>query len=86
MGAYDWHERAACADAGPEWRAFFSDNVAVQEWAVATYCRRCPVTDLCLAQADEAEGYKAHGVWGGLTPGRRERRRRATPHANAASP
>lgn len=75
-----WHAQAACRGAGPE--AFFPPESPERrgpsrqaqlayEAAAEQYCARCPVTVECL-EAGQGEG---HGLWGGLSPSQRYRRR-----------
>lgn len=60
-----WHARAACRGVGTA--VFFTARGESVEPAKA-YCDRCPVTNECLASADNG-----FGVWGATTV--RERRR-----------
>ena len=71
-----WHARAACRGAGPA--AFFPTakgpgqaerayQAARQRW-----CSGCPVVAECLAAGEHED----HGLWGGLSPSARGRRRR----------
>lgn len=72
-----WHARAACRGMGPD---LFFPPVDERHGPDAPYsrarqvCQRCPVSAEC-AEAGAAERY---GMWGGLTPGQRQRRRTAT--------
>ena len=71
-----WHARAACRGAGPG--AFFPAELgpgatnAYQETA-GRYCAGCPVAEQCR----QAGRHEAFGLWGGLSPSSRARRRRA---------
>jgi WhiB family redox-sensing transcriptional regulator len=74
----DWRHHAACrteelpdlffpkSDRGDGWQAVIEEAKAV--------CRRCPVTDRCLAWA--LANNIEDGVWGGLTEQERRRLRR----------
>jgi WhiB family redox-sensing transcriptional regulator len=64
-----WRDRAACRGEDPE--LFFADGGAAADIAQAkTVCRRCTVTDLCLAWSLTTK--QDHGVWGGLDQAERE--------------
>ena len=89
LGAMDqrWKERAACRGVDnpelffpPPARADADIKRSMSERRrriiianAKTVCRRCPVTAECLAYADEIGDY--NGVWGGLTPRERGRKR-----------
>lgn len=64
-----WRDRAACA--GMDVRVFYT----LQPAKAKAICARCPVRAECLAVAMffERDALRRHGVWGGLTPGERER-------------
>ena len=70
-----WHDEAACRGVGAG--AFFPEDrgtaVRAGRELRERYCSGCPVVAECL-EAGEAEGY---GLWGGLSPRARERRRQA---------
>ncbi|MDN5920133.1 MAG: WhiB family transcriptional regulator [Pseudonocardia sp.] len=75
----DWRHDAICRDEDPE--LFFpvgTSGPALMQIAEAkTVCRRCPVTESCLAWALES-GQDA-GVWGGMSEDeRRALKRRST--------
>lgn len=84
LDALDWRLRAACARLTPAHadRFFFGSDVRDLEVG-RTLCAGCPVREPCLELADGAEvgstGRKDHmaGVWGGLYPSQRRRRRKA---------
>jgi WhiB family transcriptional regulator, redox-sensing transcriptional regulator len=71
-----WHELAACRGVGP--KAFFPSTddrwpSSQRRYRFArVYCRDCPVVDDCLV-AGEGEDF---GLWGGLSPSERGRRRK----------
>ncbi|WP_217140802.1 WhiB family transcriptional regulator [Streptomyces sp. AC627_RSS907] len=76
----DWRDRGLCLREDPD--LFFpigninSGQVVIQTDQAKSVCRRCPVTQQCLAWAF-AVG-PVEGVWGGMTEGeRRAARRRA---------
>jgi WhiB family redox-sensing transcriptional regulator len=84
----DWRELALCRDEDPE--LFFpigSTGPAVAQAAHAVQiCRRCSVTEACLAWA--LEHHQDAGVWGGLTEDERRsllRRRRAATGVRSGS-
>lgn len=64
-----WRRRAACRDMAVS--LFFDEATEAQSRRV---CSGCPVTDACLAFARHTS--QAYGVWGGMTPAERSRRRR----------
>ncbi|APT83868.1 WhiB family transcriptional regulator [Corynebacterium aquilae] len=68
----DWVTQAKCRDGDPD--ALFVRGAAQRR--AAQICRRCPVVDLC--RADALDNKVEFGVWGGLT----ERQRRALLRAN----
>ena len=82
----DWRHDAACRDEDPE--LFFPIGTTGpafdQTEAAKAVCRRCSVTDACLAWAMET-GQDA-GVWGGLSEDERRslKRRNARARARAA--
>jgi WhiB family redox-sensing transcriptional regulator len=82
----DWRHDAICRDEDPE--LFFpvgTSGPALMQIAEAkTVCRRCPVTEQCLAWALES-GQDA-GVWGGMSEDERRalKRRGARPRARTA--
>ncbi|MEU6422487.1 WhiB family transcriptional regulator [Streptomyces spiralis] len=69
----DWRERALCQGEDPD--LFFpignvnSGPVAIQTDEAKSVCRRCPVTEQCLAWAMDAD--PVEGIWGGTTEGER---------------
>ncbi|OSP28098.1 MULTISPECIES: WhiB family transcriptional regulator [unclassified Streptomyces] len=76
----DWRDRGLCLREDPD--LFFpigsvsSGQVVVQTDEAKSVCRRCPVTEQCLAWAVLAG--PVEGIWGGTTEGeRRAARRRA---------
>jgi len=66
-----WQFYAACRDHAPDlW--FPADSQPWRIVAAKQICRDCPVkADCTLAGLDEV-----YGIWGGLTPPERQRRRR----------
>ena len=70
-----WMRQALCAEVDPE--LFFPDK---GDWAKAfrakVVCRRCEVTEQCLAYALERS--ELVGVWGGTTPEQRKQLRGAS--------
>lgn len=75
----DWRHDAICRDEDPE--LFFpvgTSGPALMQIAEAkTVCRRCPVTESCLAWA--LESGQDSGVWGGMSEDeRRALKRRST--------
>ena len=82
----DWRHDAICRDEDPE--LFFhvgTSGPALMQIAEAkTVCRRCPVTEQCLAWALES-GQDA-GVWGGMSEAERRalKRRGARTRARTA--
>ncbi|MFF5258982.1 WhiB family transcriptional regulator [Actinomadura viridis] len=75
----DWRHRAACRDVDPE--LFFpignTGPALLQIEEAKQVCRRCDVTDACLAWA--LESGQDSGVWGGMG----EDERRAVKRRNA---
>ncbi|GAA3980605.1 WhiB family transcriptional regulator [Actinomadura viridis] len=75
----DWRHRAACRDVDPE--LFFpignTGPALLQIEEAKQVCRRCDVTDACLAWA--LESGQDSGVWGGMG----EDERRALKRRNA---
>lgn len=73
----DWRHRAVCRDEDPE--LFFpTSEVGPGSATVAAakaVCRRCPVTEACLAWAMDSG--QDHGIWGGRTPGERRSEKRS---------
>ena len=78
---FGWQERGACRDMDTDWwfpaeeqstrnTPLTADNRA----AIAICWEACPVRESCLAFA-VALGPSTHGIFGGLTPGQRRRRR-----------
>lgn len=63
-----WESRAACADKPQDW---FFPAVGELHAAAKAVCARCPVRRECLTFA--LTNGEQHGVWGGLTPGERQR-------------
>ena len=74
----DWRHDAICRDEDPE--LFFpvgTSGPALMQIAEAkSVCRRCPVTESCLAWALES-GQDA-GVWGGMSEDERRAMKRRT--------
>ena len=72
----DWRHRAACRDEDPE--LFFpigtGGPAAMQVDDAKAVCRRCTVTESCLAWA--LESGQETGVWGGLSEDERRAVRR----------
>lgn len=67
-----WMSDAACAEyPGDIWFADKGDNHAAAR-AIAI-CRDCPVINQCAT----AGANELHGIWAGLTPAQRSRRRNA---------
>jgi WhiB family redox-sensing transcriptional regulator len=79
----DWRHRAACRDEDPE--LFFpigTTGPAFDQTETAkAVCRRCDVTEACLAWAMET-GQDA-GVWGGLSEDERRALKRRNARARA---
>lgn len=72
----DWKAAAACKDADPD--IFFPVAEGDVE-AAREYCNGCPVQDEC-AEYGLGQDY---GIWGGLSPSQRHRRRlRACPNGH----
>ena len=69
MSRCRWMERAACRDSDP---GLFFDKNFVRE--AKEVCARCGVRETCLEHALAVP--EQEGVWGGTTPGRRERIRK----------
>lgn len=63
--AGNWEAQARCRSVDPE--VFFSDASK----PALRHCRRCPVSDSCLATALDM-GSNTDGVWGGTTARDRE--------------
>ncbi len=82
----DWRHDAICRDEDPE--LFFpvgTSGPALMQIAEAkTVCRRCPVTEQCLAWA--LESGQDSGVWGGMSEDERRalKRRGARTRARTA--
>lgn len=76
----NWRELALCQSEDPE--LFFpigninSGPALIQTDEAKAVCRRCPVTERCLAWAlrDDA----VEGIWGGTSEGERRAMRRRT--------
>ena len=66
----DWQASAKCADADPDLFVAPAPTRVEIEQAKAI-CAQCPVREQCLQHAIEAK--ERFGIWGGLTPGERER-------------
>ena len=64
--------RVPCRDEDPE--LFFAIGDAVYSERALAACRRCPVTQAC-GQYATGRGI-SDGLWGGLTPAQRAKRRR----------
>ena len=64
--AADWRSHAVCRDEDPELFHPVGDSgpALLQAEQAKAVCRRCPVTDECLANALELG---AEGVWGGMS-------------------
>lgn len=70
--AADWRERAECIKHDPDlWFPNEADHDAIN--TAQNICFGCPVRDLCLREAVEL-GIK-EGIWGGLLPGSRRRKK-----------
>ena len=73
--SYDWQFDGACLGADAE--VFFSPEYergirrTEREDRAKLICARCPVAERCLEFALQTR--EAHGIWGGLTAGERER-------------
>lgn len=67
----DWKQQAACLDAPPE---IFFPIAEGDTQAARQYCDNCPVQEQC-AEYGLGQNY---GIWGGLTPSQRARRRHKT--------
>ena len=73
-----WPERAACREEDPD--LFYppegerGSNLALRELVAKRICATCPVQSECAAYALAVD--ERYGVWGGLTPAERQRRRR----------
>jgi WhiB family redox-sensing transcriptional regulator len=80
--AWEWQERAACADR--DTRLFFhpegerGPTFEAREEAAKRVCRRCPVADACRAYALAVR--EPYGVWGGLSESERDDLRRRGRH------
>jgi len=75
MSGDRWQRRAACKNkADPRW-----DLPRVVAWC-AELCLSCPVRLECLSEALDRHADEDVGVWGGTSPGQRDkiRRRRST--------
>jgi len=69
---FGWMEFAACKGADPE--LFFAEkNYRASTAKAREYCRNCIVYKDCLKFA--VDNKITHGIWGGLNPGQRKRRR-----------
>lgn len=73
----DWHHWAACGGADPDLfnapeNQRTADTQRAEQYAIKTYCNRCPVQRECL---DSAMTLRQHGVAGGLTEAERNRLR-----------
>jgi WhiB family transcriptional regulator, redox-sensing transcriptional regulator len=67
-----WARRGACRSIDPD--LFFPlAPTQTQETRAKAVCAGCPVVDECLDYAIGAG--EAEGIWGGLTPAERRRRR-----------
>ncbi|XVQ12902.1 WhiB family transcriptional regulator [Spirillospora sp. CA-255316] len=79
----DWRHRAACRDVDPE--LFFpignTGPALLQIEEAKQVCRRCDVTDACLAWA--LESGQDSGVWGGMGEDERRALKRRTARARA---
>ena len=74
----EWIERAACRDMDP---AIFYPVRGQDLGPARAACARCTVVAECLAEADATEDRTSDHVFGfrgGMAPGRRLERRRAT--------
>lgn len=68
----DWMAQAPCRSADPD--VFFPESMDDEDAAEARrICSGCPLTQECLAYAQERP--EPAGIWGGLTPAQRARRR-----------
>ncbi|MFC5752025.1 WhiB family transcriptional regulator [Actinomadura rugatobispora] len=79
----DWRHRAACRDVDPE--LFFpignTGPALLQIEEAKQVCRRCDVTESCLAWA--LESGQDSGVWGGMGEDERRALKRRTARARA---
>ncbi len=79
----DWRHRAACREEDPE--LFFPIGTTGpafhQTEQAKAVCRRCDVTDACLAWAMETG--QDSGVWGGLSEDERRTLKRRNARARA---
>ncbi|GGS99621.1 WhiB family transcriptional regulator [Streptomyces chromofuscus] len=83
----DWRARGLCLRRDPD--LFFpigsvnSGPVAFQTDEAKAVCRRCPVTEQCLAWAVDAG--PVEGIWGGTTEGERRAMQRRAARESAAT-
>ena len=69
---YEWQERGLCRRL--DVALFFDDDGdRRREAAAKRVCRRCPVSDRCLAHALRVG--EEYGIWGGLTAAERDKLR-----------
>lgn len=64
----EWEDNAACRDKPSGW---FFPAVGELHKAAKSVCAACDVRQECLDFA--LRNHEHHGVWGGLTPGERQR-------------
>ena len=67
-GDLDWQHLALCAETDPD--AFFPEEGGSQR-IPKEICNSCPVRLQCLEHA--IRNNETHGVWGGLSPGDRQK-------------
>jgi hypothetical protein len=93
---HDWTKQAECTKPGVDLSVFFAEKAGSEEAnggarggpgmaEARAICARCPVTDLCLEGALEAEGTTNHrfGMFGGMSPLERVRIVRSRQRAKA---
>lgn len=77
----DWTQDAACADYDPD--IWFPEWPKPNEYGLARQiCRLCPVRKECLIESLERDD--KYGMFGGLTPGEREKLKHRKPTPIAA--
>jgi WhiB family transcriptional regulator, redox-sensing transcriptional regulator len=78
LRADHWRAAAACLHADPD-LFFTGEHNPAQVAAAKAICARCPVRLECLAFARQHA--VTYGIWGGTTPGDRDRARRSQQRA-----